>query len=116
MNGRRWTEDDDARLRELVEDGKSDEEISRQLGRTVRALLSRCTRIGVVRTMGPHPSHRERRCAFGLPRSKLKELWTRTRDRPKWQTSYESFAELIEAELAARRDALLVALEPKGSA
>lgn len=105
MNGRRWTEDDDALLREMIEDGKPDDVVARQLGRTTRAMLVRCARIGVVRTMGPHPNHRERRCAFGLPRSKLKELWYRTSERPKWQTAYERFAELVEAELAARRHA-----------
>lgn len=116
MNGRRWTEEDDALLREMMEDGKSENEICRHLGRTVRAILVRCSRIGVVRTMGPHPTHRERRCAFGLPRSKLKELWNKTRDRPKWQTVYESFAELIESELSARRHAAQAELDPGASA
>lgn len=116
MNGRRWTEEEDALLRQMMEDGKSEDEICRQLGRTVRAIIMRCHRIGVVRTIGPHPTHRERRCAFGLPRSKLKELWNRTRDRPKWQTAYESFAELIEGELAARRERALAQLESEGSA
>lgn len=107
MYGRPWTEDDDEVLREMVGDGRSVAEIAKRLGRTERAVSVRCNRIGVVRTMGPHPNHSERRCAFGIPRSKLKELWNRTRDRPRWQTAYERYAELLEAELASRRERAL---------
>jgi hypothetical protein len=43
----RWTEGDDARLRELVGSGATMDEVTADLGRTVAAVNARCTKLGI---------------------------------------------------------------------
>lgn len=45
--GNRWTEEDDARLRELVDENTPTRVIGLKLGRTASAIYSRASKLGV---------------------------------------------------------------------